>query len=445
MKQAPFSPQMQGGGKRRRADKRNVVIDLNPEGYQLLKLKELITSFTSLGGRKEFVAAFWQYVLWLEIAYKLLEKDAHVAQRDHVLGERYRRLEAMFRQRADTGTRDFSERLRLLTDKIAERFEAHQNKDSLLKSSEVLQIIYGTEIMSVRNEIFSYLKLKGTILLLFDNLDRMRTLAGFDQHDATILMGLVESLQEISKPFRRNNLDFCWVVFIRSDVYLFVVQAMADYGKHEPLSLEWTDRELLKRVLQKRILASLPDRRSDWAETWRSVSTATTAGRDTMDFLCESSLMRPRYLIRLFESAKRRAINLGRMKILEEDYQWALEEIGWTVIEDLDFELSDVVPNTRQLVFDLAQLNGACGLPELRDAISNRVGATKVVERVMEVLLWSGSVGIKHSSSAATFIYDCGYKLAHLKSLIHLNPHAEVCLHPTLAQLHTRKGAGAEL
>lgn len=39
----------------------------------------------SFGARKEVIAAFWEYVLWLEIAYKLLETDEVRAYRDHRL------------------------------------------------------------------------------------------------------------------------------------------------------------------------------------------------------------------------------------------------------------------------------------------------------------------------------------------------------------------------
>ena len=40
-----------------------------------MKLKEFILKQLSHGTRKEFIAAFWEYIVWLEIAYKLLEKD----------------------------------------------------------------------------------------------------------------------------------------------------------------------------------------------------------------------------------------------------------------------------------------------------------------------------------------------------------------------------------
>jgi hypothetical protein len=422
-----------------RVNKKNIVIDLNPEGYQLIKFKEIVAKLDKDGVRKEFVAAFWQYILWLEIAYKILEKDERAAQRDPVLGERYDRLNKLFLSRVDTGTGDFSERLRLLTEMIAERFEKQKEKEDLLSSSQILGVIYGTDIAAIRDEVLSYLKMKGAILFLFDNLDRMRSPSGFDRIDALLILGLVECMQEISKHFRRNNFDFRWTVFIRSDVYEFVVRDMADYGKHAAITLDWGDRDILKRLLQKRIESSTENANRNWSETWATISTPKVDGVDTFDFIVSASLMRPRYIIRLFEMAKRRAVNMGHQRIDESDYAAAQEDLGWTVIEDLDLELRDIVNNSQRLLYDIAQLDGACGLPELKEAIAKRVGATDLVERVIDVLLWSAAIGIAPNSGSAVYIYDCGFKLQFLRSLMDQNPDAEICIHPTLSNLMSKQ------
>jgi hypothetical protein len=251
--------------------------------------------------------------------------------------------------------------------------------------------------------------------------------------DGLLVLGLVESMQ-ITKQFRKNKLDFRWTVFIRSDVYEFIVRDMADYGKHAAQTLEWDDDELLKRLLRKRIESSSAVGTQPWEVLWQTISLSTVRGQDTLDFLVRCSLMRPRYLIRMFETAKRRAINMGHQKIQEADYLAALEELGWTVMEDLNLELRDIVNSAGRLLYDIAQLDGACGLPELREAVAKRVGATQVVDKVIDVLLWSAAIGIAPHLEA-TFIYDCGYKLEFLRSLIDCNPHAEVCLHPTLRHL----------
>ncbi|MER9927550.1 hypothetical protein NKJ84_32970, partial [Mesorhizobium sp. M0048] len=88
---------------RTRAHKENIFIDLIPDGYQLIKMKEFILDKLSFGTRKEVVAAFWEYVLWLEIAYKLLEKDETRVLRDTRLLENYKKLKLLFEARVDDG------------------------------------------------------------------------------------------------------------------------------------------------------------------------------------------------------------------------------------------------------------------------------------------------------------------------------------------------------
>jgi hypothetical protein len=51
-----------------RSDRRNIVLDLKPEGYQLIRMKEDILEFLSEGARQHLIVAFWEYLIYLEIA-----------------------------------------------------------------------------------------------------------------------------------------------------------------------------------------------------------------------------------------------------------------------------------------------------------------------------------------------------------------------------------------
>jgi hypothetical protein len=85
-----------------RANRNNIVVDLAPEGFQLIRLKELILDQLSHGTRKEFIAAYWEYIIWLEIAYKILEKDEQRVRYDSRILEPYDRLKAAYEQRVDS-------------------------------------------------------------------------------------------------------------------------------------------------------------------------------------------------------------------------------------------------------------------------------------------------------------------------------------------------------
>ena len=419
---------------RTRTDKSNIVVDLQPEGYQLLKLKEFIVGQLSHGARKEFVASFWEYIIWLEIARKLLENDDQSVRNDSRLMPAYDRLNEMYKQRVE-GSGDFAERLASLIERILGRYEAQGEQKGLdLSSSNILEIVYGSEIRSMRDEVLQYLRLKGIVFFLFDNLDRFWAPPSFTETDASIIIGLVESLADIRKRFKQTGVDFYWAIFLRSDVFEFVVKGMADYGKLAVDSVEWNDRELLLSMFKYRILAGFEGKISNWEEIWNAVSVQGVRGRPTLDFLVESSLMRPRYLIRLFETARRRAITLGKNKIEEADYEAALDELGWQVLEDFDRELADVVPDVEELIFDVVQIGTTMSLNDLRRTISQRVVETPVVEAVIDVLIWTGCIGVQ-TSAGVTYISDCGFKRPYIRALLREADAKIIRFHPTLAAI----------
>ena len=103
--------------------------------------------------------------------------------------------------------------------------------------------------------------------------------------------------------------------------------------------------------------------------------------------------MRPRYLIRLFETARRRAITLGREKIDESDYKNGVEELAFRVLEDFDRELADIVPDAKHLLFELSLFGKHTSLSKLRHVIEKKVGKEPLVEPVIDILIWAGLVG----------------------------------------------------
>ena len=164
------------------------------------------------------------------------------------------------------------------------------------------------------------------------------------------------------------------------------------------------------------------------------VSVTRVAEASTLDFLLDASLMRPRYLIRLFETARRRAVTLGRDKIEAADYKAGLEELGWQVLEDFDRELTDVVPDAESLLFDLAQLGARTSLAHLRRIITRKVEDPPVIEFVIDVLIWTGCIGVL-TGQGPLYISDCGFKRPFMRSLIQNEDERHVVFHPTLASI----------
>ncbi len=103
-----------------REDKRNVVLDLKAEGFQLLKFKERVLDYLEEGTKEHTVTAFWEYLLLLEICHKLLAKDRSLQMRDQRLYAPYRKLADTYYQDDFISEGDFAERMQKLKDRIAD-------------------------------------------------------------------------------------------------------------------------------------------------------------------------------------------------------------------------------------------------------------------------------------------------------------------------------------
>lgn len=108
-------------------------------------------------------------------------------------------------------------------------------------------------------------------------------------------------------------------------------------------------------LMPQQLRASVIDLNENRASLWARASTTTASGRPVLDFPVDGSLMRPRYLIRLFETARRRTVTFVRGKIGEEVYSVAPKERGWQVLEDLDRAIADLVPKESNLLFEILQ------------------------------------------------------------------------------------------
>jgi hypothetical protein len=107
-----------------RRDKQNVILDLRPAGYQLLKFKESVLRLMEEGTFYHTITAFWEYLLLLEISYKLLEKDRQRHLYDQSIFAMYRTLTDRYNTDEFVTEGDFSERMSLLLESIKDRHSA---------------------------------------------------------------------------------------------------------------------------------------------------------------------------------------------------------------------------------------------------------------------------------------------------------------------------------
>ena len=287
-----------------RNDKRNIVVDLKPESYQLLKLKDEIYEHLNEGSKEHLITAFWEYLILLEVAYKILEKDRNTYRFNHNITELYERLREIYKGNEGIAEEvDFSERIMNLSQRLSENFSSIVAGHKIT-AQNLTQLLYSHDLKALKISLSQYLKEKGNVMVLFDNLDKSWSTNGLDSTDATLLRCLIDASRKVERFMQKNGHQLRCILFIRNDVYQHLLGNSPDYGKEMRATLDWSDPDLLRELLRLRLISTLEEEYSEasFKDIWAVISDSHVFGEESSGFLIDRSLMRPRNVLKLFKA-----------------------------------------------------------------------------------------------------------------------------------------------
>lgn len=401
-----------------RRDRQNIVIDLKPEGYQLIKLKEHVLDYLSDGAKTHLITSFWEYLLLLEICRKVVDKHKSRHQYDPAMETKHRRLEELHAQGPPLGEGDFSERLLVLSrsiiDSYANRYSGSQSLR--LTADEVTNLLHLTWIADLRTALADYLTHKQQVLVLFDNLDKGWSYMGIESGDILILRCLIDAARKVQRQMRRADVQLTCIVFIRNDIYQLLMDSSPDFGKESRASLDWSDPDLLREVLRKRLVQTF-DEGISFADVWGLVCVSHYEGQETSQYLIERSLMRPRNLIKLVQYCKGCAVNLDHDRIDSDDIAKGLRSYSNDLLLEADRELKDVEPSAEDLLYEFVGESPEVSEDGLRSLLGSRGISEERMPSVIDCLLYLGFLGLRIGSDEPRYIHEFGYDLKILNSL----------------------------
>jgi hypothetical protein len=415
---------------RLRSKKQNVVVDLNPEGFQLRKLKTLILDHLEEGTREHTVTAFWEYLLLLEICHKVLENDRARHLHDHTIRELYQRLDETYRNDPYVSEGDFAERLLRLTEALEDRFEQRQNagsSDQFLTRAQITELIYKHDLTTLRSQVVEYLKNKDQVWVLFDNIDKGWIAHGVDASDLLNLRCLIEAFSKLRRDLRKSKIPFQGVVFIRNDVYELLVESMSDRGKISKAALDWTDAELLRELLRRRFIVGFSSKKSAFDVIWGSIAeTHILDGQETSDYILNRCLMRPRALIDLLGHCRSHAINLGHDRIKEDDFLQGEKAYSTDLANQISLEIHDVFPDAPDSLYAFIEAPRLMDSAQLRSRLSRAAISQDHWNDLTRLFLWYGFIGILRKNGEETYIYDVNYEMKALQALLNLRQETDI-------------------
>jgi energy-coupling factor transporter ATP-binding protein EcfA2 len=404
-----------------RDDRGNVVLDLKPEAYQLKKFKEETLALMAEGTQEHTLTAFWEYLLVLEICFKLLEKDALPHVRDHRLYEPYRRLAELYNSDEYVTEGDFSERLAKILQSIS--FE-HKSKHGTnpgvkLNDAQLTEMLYRHDYAVLRDSVIDYLKLKNEVWILIDNLDKGWATHGVDDDDLRMIRCLLEASRKLDREMAKADVACHAMIFIRNDVYELLVAKTPDRGKEARLPLDWNDGDLLRELLRRRLIYNEGvERKASFDEIWRSICASHIRGEETSQYIIDRSLMRPRYLLNFVNQAKSHAVNLGKDKIEPEDIEKGESIYSTDLVTDISYEINDVFPKAGDILYEFLEWEMDIQHDYLLEIVREKGFDNGDIQKLVDMLLWFGFIGLVRENGEASYIHDVNYDFRRLATLI---------------------------
>jgi hypothetical protein len=189
------------------------------------------------------------------------------------------------------------------------------------RTTQVTELIHKHNIREIREALSAYLEFKDSVWVLFDNLDKGWSSHGLTSGDVMILRCLIDAARKIQHQMQADDHDFHCVVFVRNDVYQLLVEASSDYGKESRAVLDWTDSDLLREMLRRRLVHNSLPPDTTFERVWSEICISHYRGEETSQYLIDRSLMRPRNLIKLLAHCRGFAVGLERARIEELDFE----------------------------------------------------------------------------------------------------------------------------
>ncbi len=400
------------------AQRKKVVLDLKPEGYQLLNFKRQVLNMLDRGTLEHTVTAFWEYVLLMEVCAGIVKYDRKYHEYDHKISEAYLDIYNRYKQDTLLFEGDFAERLLKLTQSLENKYLelGKEGCNISLNNAEITELIYRYDLDIVRNDILNYMRYKEGLWILIDNLDKGWPTHGLEAIDLIIIRCLLDASRKIEHWISRRGFECHTIVFLRNDVYDLLIRETADRGKEFVISVDWQDADLLREMLRKRMISHGRENDS-FNDLWAQVFVTHIRGEETSQYIIDRSLMRPRYLLNLINHCKSIAMNLGHTRIEEGDIDKGVSLYSKDCVSEINLEIEDVVKNVDGLLYVFTECTNIITRDDVNHLLTESLKEPSRNEEIIDTLMWFGVFGVMRDNGEIAYVYTVDYDMKRLKAL----------------------------
>ncbi|MBO1765922.1 hypothetical protein [Allobranchiibius sp. GilTou38] len=361
-------------------DRETLVIPMKPSSYELSGLISTLEQFSTSGHAEYFMTTVWIYLIETEVALCVIKNSE---SRALSLKEQTKidDLQEILRQTGVSEQEDLSIRLERAVGKVTDGLSTSAaDPDTVARSLRIDQL---DKIHSLALEAATTFR---RIAILIDNLDKSwehgADLGVISRFILSLLVasGRIEKELGRSKASREAELRITLAVFLRTDILDAVHAQGREPDKIGARTVDWSDEQLLVRVLEERYSANSRTRHPD--SMWTELFCSEVHGLGVRDYFLWRTLRRPRDFIYFANAALTTAINRNHSLIDASDIVYAEREYSRFAIEALLVESQANSFDLEEVLYEFA------GLDSTLDADALDVALRAVVRDAEPVRAW---------------------------------------------------------
>lgn len=332
-------------------DIRNDVIPIKPVNFEMDGLIELIKKLKSDFEKGYIIQSIWKFLIYTEIARKIYET---VEQKPiYALKESDREIIDFVDENKSIILSDISTRLEQELSKLEILEKIEEQSEFRNKLSEIL---HENIIKELKELIVAYMNSRKKLVILIDNLDKNWKKENNIEVISKFILGLLGVIGRIAKelkgsPKKPNEFDLNLIVFLRSDIFKYILQYAREPDKIEYYNLRWNDPEILMRVVDRRVEQLSTSKAK--LNFWNTYVDKNVDGIPTKEYIISCVIPRPRDLIYFINSAKNIAVRRGHSIIQESDLLSAHKDYSNWIFKSILVENGVTVNQLQKFLYNV--------------------------------------------------------------------------------------------
>ncbi|MFJ4668788.1 P-loop ATPase, Sll1717 family [Kitasatospora purpeofusca] len=337
-------------------DKRNLVCVIRPSTYELEGLVGVIESLGADGTQPFLIESFWKFLLYSEIAIAAVAAADSLPAGIKMGGPMAQLRDYLVANRISD---EFSVRLERAVAEAQEKIAGSDGWGSIEQKRErISHILHANIVSELRRRLGEALSDRARVALLVDDLDTAWRATAELRSLGILLLGLLSCAGKVADEFRRqgnklNSVNVTVAVFLRSDIYDEVIKEAREPDKINTMRINWSQRDLLTRVMDERYLSVRPEG-TDPAELWTRFFCPTIEETPTLDYILSRILQRPRDFVFFCKAAVFNAANARHDRVEAGDIHEAEKSYSKFALDALVVEYGSTIPSLEDVAFEFA-------------------------------------------------------------------------------------------